>query len=266
MGATMTSEAVRRLADKYMLETGDRLPPRPRRPDPPVPAPPPVDEADAELLPGRVRWSGRRLEMWRRWGLVALYVAGPKGPVPRGIGDNSLGWPLRIGKMQGRTFADNVTRIMDSYSPYHWQGVWFRVWAPSEAHQKRLAGHVIDRLIQEDPAAPAGTIEGEIARWAHWARAESMRHSWYDVGPEPDFYPWLRDAAIEEDLGLRPMPVHADAAARRERRFKIVRAKLERAIHELAHEQAIETWSDEAALRQLDIWEAAEAQREVGER
>jgi hypothetical protein len=260
----MTSEAVKRLADKYMLGTADTLPARPRRPDPPEPAPPPVAEAEAAPLPGRVRWSGRRLTLWRRWGLVALYVAGPKGPVPRGIGDNRLGWPLRIGLMRGRSFADNITSEMDRYSPYHWQGVWFRVWVPSEAHHGRLALYVVDRLIQEDPAAPAGTLAGEIARWAHWARGERARHSWIDVGPEPEFYPRLRDAAIEQDLGLRPLPAHADAEARRERRFKVARAKLERAIHELAHEQAIETWSDAAALRQLDVWEAAEMQREVG--
>ncbi len=258
----MTSDAVKRLADKYMLGTADKLPPPGSRPRPTA-----RPEAPAELPAGRVRWSAQRRRLFQRWGIAALYVAGPKAPIPRGIGDNRLGWPIRIGGT-GKTFADTITRVMDSYSPYHWQGVWFRVWTPSPAHVRRLAYEVLNRLLPEDPEAPDGTVEAEIVRAVRWLRmvdAEQVRHRWIDVGEAPDFDPSVKDSAVEAELGLRPLPPEAPGEAVRERRFKIVRRKLERAIRGLAEELAIETWDDAGVLAALERMEREEAKREVGE-
>lgn len=249
-----TDERVKRLADQYILGTADQVPrPKPKQlPAEPAPYRP----------PGRVRWSDERKEFFKKWGIAALYVAGPDAPIPkppRHIGDNSLwGWPLRIGTT-GKTFADTVTATADSWAAYHWQGVWFRTWVPTPAHARRLAFLVVNALLPDDGKTPAeGTIEGEITRWV---RAEKARKSWIDVGPDFDLK--IEDDAIERDLGLRPMPPGAPDEHVRERRFKVVRRKLELAILNLAAENTIETWTDFGVVRQLEAWERQAMWRDV---
>src|SRR5690606_13715026 len=105
-------------------------------------------------------------------------------------------------------------------------------------------------------------LQAEIARWA---KAERLKHSWIDVGPSPDFLPHVPDRDIERALRLPPLDRDADERARSARRFAIVRAKMERGIHELAAAHGLDAWSDADVLERLERAERAEARREVGE-
>ncbi len=248
----MTSDAVKALADKYSLRTGDKIAPPPARPRAPTAFPIDIVEpspAPQPAEPPRTRWSTDRARMFKAWGPVALYVAGTRHPVPRGIGDNRLGWPLRIGMTS--TWDDGITKNMDAQAPYHWQGVWFRVWTPSTAHYKRLAFEVVNALLPPDEEpGDGGSIEHEIRRWV---RAERARHSWLDVGAEFDFP--VADRKVEQALGLAPLPRTASTDAVRERKFLIVRHKFITAIRALATSRAIETWDDVGVERALDAGE-----------
>ena len=218
------------------------------------PTPTPLPQAK------RVRWSEERRDLFDQWGPVALYVAGPKAPVPRGVGDNRLGWPLRFGITE--TFQDNITRMMDIASPYHWQGVWFRVWTPSKPHARALLTAVIDRLApsEEFESAP-GSLEQEIRRWV---RAERARHSWVDVGEDFNFP--MPDVKVERALGLAPLPGNASRDGRAERRFTIVRHKFLAAVRDLATSVGTESWDDDAVESTLSRMETEAAARDVGRR
>jgi hypothetical protein len=240
----MTRPDVKALADKYFLKTADQLakePPKAKAPEPPAPR------------KERVRWSYGKKEDFRRWGIAALYVAGPKAPVPRGIGDNRLGWPLRFGTM--RTWEDSITRSMDAAAPYHWQGVWFRIWTPSMPHSHQLLALLVDALVpSEDIESESGSLAHEITRWIMAERtAERVKNSWLDVGPDFDLP--MPDRKVEQLLGLTPLARNATTLQVRERRFQLVRHKFKTAIIDLACRHAIETWDDDGVERALDSWE-----------
>lgn len=235
----MTSDAVKRLADKYTMTTADKVPvppPKPRTVDQPAAAPTPRQ---------RQRWDDARKDAFARWGITALYVAGPKAPVPRGIGDNRLGWPLRFGTT--KVWEDNVTDVMDGASPYHWQGVWFRVWTPTRPHARQLLTLLVDALSpSEGFDSQPGSLEDEIRRFI---RAEPARHAWHDVGEDFDFP--TPDRKVEAQLGLTPLPRTAMVSEVRERRFVVVRHKFKAAIIDLAGRHAIETWDDDAVENEV---------------
>jgi hypothetical protein len=251
----MTRPDVKALADKYCLKTGDQV-------QPPPPKPPALAEPAASPPPRR-RWSYDRKADFQRWGIAALYIAGPKAPVPRGIGDNRLGWPLRFGITQ--SWGDTITPILDTASPYHWQGVWFRVWAPTGPHARTLLTLLVDALApSESFESQPGTLEDEIRRFI---RAEPARHAWHDVGPDFDLP--MPDRKVEQLLGLAPLPRTATTLEARERRFQLIRHKFKDAVIALASRHAIRTWDDDGVERSLDRMERermASASRTGGRR
>lgn len=250
----MTSEAVKALADKYCLKTGDQVAPPPPKP---AAAQDLVAAPTAPPVVQRVRWSDEKKAAFKAWGLAALYVAGPKAPVPRGIGDNRLGWPLRFGTM--RTWEDPVTRAMDAASPYHWQGIWFRVWTSSPAHVRQLLTLLVDALApSESLEEQQDTMAGEIARWV---RAERVKKSWLDVGPDFDLP--MSDRKAEQLLGLPPLPRDASEARARERRFLVMQHKFKSAVMALATSSAIECWDDDGVEAALERGERGRMKREV---
>jgi hypothetical protein len=238
----MTRPDVKALADKYFLKTADQVPSASPKPRPPAPAEP-------AAMPRRTRWSYDRKTDFQRWGIAALYVAGPRAPVPRGIGDNRLGWPLRFGFTQ--SWGDTITPIMDTASPYHWQGVWFRLWVPTGPHARTLLTLLVDALApSESFESQPGTLEDEIRRFI---MAERARHAWHDVGPDFDLP--MPDRKVEALLGLPPLARNATTLQVRERRFLLIRHKFKSALVDLAARHAIETWDDDGVERALDRME-----------
>jgi hypothetical protein len=249
----MTSEAVRRLADKYMLKTADMVPPRPpravalartgHRPPPPPPA--------SDLSPPqRLRWSEERRDLFDRWGVVALYVAGTRGPEPRSLGDNRLCWWLRFGITSN--FQDTISRVARDWHPNGWQGVWFRLWTPNREHCVRLQELVIDALAPiAGPVAMAELLDEMDLRTICAARHENSE-LWLDVGGD-----------FETKIGLLEVPRASLDAEAKARRFNELRFRFSAAIRTL---DVIETWDDEGVERMLDKLEAEEAARDVGRR
>lgn len=94
---------------------------------------------------------------------AALYVAGPKHPVSKRIGDNRGCWPIRFGVTQA--WQDQITNGLDGASPLYWQGMLFRVWCATPA-----SASVLESLIRE-----------ELPR-----EMEPLRKTWLDFGPELD--------------------------------------------------------------------------------
>jgi hypothetical protein len=162
------------------------------------------------------------------------------------MGDNRLGWPLRFGMTE--RWDDTITPIMDTASPYHWQGVWFRVWAPTRPRARELLSFLVDALSpSESFESQPGTLEDEIRRFI---RSDPARHAWHDVGPDFDLP--MPDRKVEALLGLSPLGRNATTLQVRERRFLLIRHKFKAAIIDLATRHAIETWDDDGVERALD--------------
>jgi hypothetical protein len=254
----MTSEAVRRLANKYLLKTADLAPIPPPKPRVPMPNEararslrPPLPAAVQDLSPPqRVRWNEERRDLFDRWGVVALYVAGTRGPEPRGLGDNRLCWWLRFG-ITGN-YNDAITRIARDWHPNGWQGVWFRLWTPSKEHCVRLQELVIDALAPiAGPVAMADVLD-EIDLRTICASRHDHSELWLDVG-----------ADFDTKIGLPNVPSASLDAEAKTRRFNELRFRFFAAIRHLAARNVIETWDDVGVEAVLDRMEAA---RDVGRR
>jgi hypothetical protein len=254
----MTSEVVRALADKYSMKTGDLIPPRPKaretvgaataraRPARPMPAAIP-----ALSPPQRVKWSEERRDLFDRWGVVALYVAGTRGPEPRGLGDNRLCWWLRFGITAN--YHDSITRIARDWHPNGWQGVWFRLWTPSREHCVRLQELVIDALAPiAGPVAMADVLDEMDLRTICASRHENSE-LWLDVGSD-----------FDAKVGLPNVPSASLDAEAKARRFNKLRFRFASAIRQLAGRNVIETWDDEGIEAALERMEAEQAARDVG--
>lgn len=108
-------------------------------------------------------WTREMKAEFERIGACAVYAAGPVALVPRRLGDNMGGRPVRLG---------TTTRWRDTISPNLDQGgyicemrVLLRIWARTEAHAK----HVIDLLM--------------IGFDGHY---DGLRNPWIDLGPQFD--------------------------------------------------------------------------------
>ncbi len=257
----MTSDAVRALADKYCLKTGDLIPiprPKPRVPPAPTarsrPSPPTMPATVPDLSPPqRPGWNPGRHDLFDRWGAVALYIAGTNGPEPRGVGDNRLNWWLRIGVTA--SFHDGITRPAHSWHPNSWQGVWFRLWTPSKEHTVRLQELLIDALAPiAGPAAMVDALD-ELDLRAICASRHEYLDLWVNVGGDFDV-----------NMGLAEVPSASLDAEAKARRFNELRFRFSTEIRKLAMHNVIETWDDEGVERMLDKLEAEEAARDVGRR
>lgn len=113
-------------------------------------------------------------------GYAAVYVAGPAHPVPRKMGDNMGGWPIRVGVTQ--SWDDTITNTLDTGAALWWQGCLFRVWTASREHALRL--------------------EGAIAMYVA-ERSEALRKAWLDLGPDLDLtlFEWEVHSVGERIVG-----------------------------------------------------------------
>lgn len=94
----------------------------------------------------------------------ALYVAGPIDLVPRKMGDNRGGRPIKIGLT--RSMQDTISANMDGASPYWEQRMLFRVWVEGHATARRLESLVLDALVN--------------------GAEERLRKSYHEMGAEFD--------------------------------------------------------------------------------
>ncbi|KAB2918506.1 MAG: hypothetical protein F9K29_08035 [Hyphomicrobiaceae bacterium] len=247
----MTSDAVRRLADKYRLKTGDQ-----------VPQPPPR----AETTPAVKRRSRRSPEWTRTFEALqpaAVYIAGYAAPVPRGFADNRGVWPIRIGITT--RWVDSLTKEMDRHQPVHWMGVWFRVWTLSFESAGQLAFAVANSIADMlEPGSqggedPLSQMHREIVRWV---RAEKLRNAFLDLGPDFDLEQ-INTQAVVRDLALADPQT---AEENREQHFRIVRRKFELAIHHLAGDLCIQAWDGEAFDAYIDGLVRQQNARVIGQR
>lgn len=99
--------------------------------------------------------------VFRRHEYCAVYVAGPNDVVPRKMGDNRGGRPIKLGIT--RALEDTISSHLDGASAYYEQRVLFRVWVKSFPIARRLEGLVIEAL---------------------GVNAEGLRKAFWDMGPE----------------------------------------------------------------------------------
>lgn len=133
------------------------------------------------------RLSPQFLRLFRADDYTALYVAGPLEIVPRRMGDNRGGRPVRIGVTA--SLDDTVTPIADGWSPFWECRIHFRLWTRGDVFAKRILA-----AVQEIGAA----------------RGEGARKSWIDFGP--DYDPSLFEMelhGIAADLSIKAWDDHA---------------------------------------------------------
>lgn len=94
---------------------------------------------------------------------VAVCLIGFEGPAPAHVGDNRGRWPVRLAI--SRTPTD-IAKKPDIESPLFPIVLLAHVWVESEAHARRLKGHLDELLLGEQPA--------EV----------ELRHAWKDC-PDP---------------------------------------------------------------------------------
>lgn len=82
--------------------------------------------------------------VFRRHEFCAVYVAGPSEVVPRKMGDNRGGRPIKLGIT--RALEDTISSHLDGASAYYEQRVLFRVWVQSFPVARKLEGLVIQAL------------------------------------------------------------------------------------------------------------------------
>lgn len=111
----------------------------------------------------RDRWPADLKRAFDHFAPAAVYVAGPREIIPRYMGDNMGGRPIRIGRTG--SFKDTISSSLNSASPYWWQGVLFRVWLRHEVDAVILADH----------------LPGLVAE-----RGGKARPGWLDLGVEAD--------------------------------------------------------------------------------
>lgn len=228
----MTSETVRRIADKYTMKTADQV----QRPKPKHPPEPPL-----VLPPQSAFWRTRKRDRFIEWDLYAIWVAGPRGPISPGIGHNRIRWPLLMGGTS--SFADNVTKNAKRWWPYEPMGVWFRIWVRTPQHAQQLQFLVLEVLEHEQTPNPP----------------------WIDV--DPYFNVGGRTTEqIEQALGLQPLPADAPTAKVRERGFRVARGKLEQFFVDVAERHGIEAYTDLGVGEELERWDQQEMARQVGDR
>lgn len=83
-------------------------------------------------------------------GMVAVGLLGFNGVVPRKLGDNKGGRPVKVFAGANR---DEILRRAQSEQPYHQCVIHGWVWVRSDAHGKLLKGALDERLLGNDEEA-----------------------------------------------------------------------------------------------------------------
>lgn len=178
----MTTPA-RALADRYNLTLADQLPPRPK----------PADDHNRV----RTRWSPQKRMAFDTLGPYALCVVGTDGPcaftlydaaggITRRIGHNRGCWPVKLAR--SGSWRDTVTPRVD-VGPFATVAVQVRVWCAADAHEKRLAMALGERLAQM--ADEAGG-------------SDQLMNGFLDLGPDLSFEILEMEIhACAERLGLQ---------------------------------------------------------------
>lgn len=125
-------------------------------------------------------WTPHMKYIFREMEPAALYVAGPIELVPRRMGDNRGGRPLRLGVT--KQWLDQITPQIDKGGYICKMCVHFRVWSHSEKHISLL-------------------IEALMKMWS--GTYDNLRHPWIDAGPE--YTPEMLERAIiatRTDIGF----------------------------------------------------------------
>jgi hypothetical protein len=110
----------------------------------------------------------------RQLGFAALCITGTMELVPRKIGDNRGGRPIKLHISQ--SWEDTVTPGLSGSHPYHWHGLLYRIWTEGRPYAARLAQQVVEQVAIDE--------EG----------MERLRSSFFDIGPDRD-PKWVYDTA-----------------------------------------------------------------------
>lgn len=109
------------------------------------------------------------LHIHRQWGCAALCVSGTREVIPRKLGDNRGGRPIKLHISQN--WDDTITPVLNGASPYHWQGLLYRVWFEGRPWARKMEEMVLDILEHDDFEVD----QNERLRMAH-----------IDIGPDHD--------------------------------------------------------------------------------
>lgn len=192
----MTSDHIKRLADKYTLKTADKIPPPlPKREEPKA--------ANSNVAPKEDHEEKRKV--WPRWKTQlfneirphSICIVGTDKTVQVSV-DNADGtWttfggnrgcrPMRAVPSLSGSLRDTVTPRFNN-DPFIFIGVLTRVWTDTEIHAKALAVFIPD----------------EMQKVADVREPAKLDHGFIDVGPDFDLAMFeLRLFAIAEEARIR---------------------------------------------------------------
>jgi hypothetical protein len=202
---------------------------------------------------------------------MALVAHGHLEPVPAGIGDNRVVWPIKLGTSGRWERLDSLSKEVERFHPVFPYRYWFRIWTLSGEAASSLAyalsNAIADRI--ERPAEPfseSAPIDRLIAYYSREGRVlktgERLRNGYEDIGASFDL-PSINSDHIRKGLELGAPQTSAEA---REQYYAVIRVKLEIAVHQLAGDNCIQAWDDEGFAAHVDGLVMKRAQRAAGGR